>query len=340
MSERTHDHEDQASAFALPDNAIRWTARKELAEDSDDLAICLTREVYEAICDHLGADLENELGGFMIGKVHAEPDSGRTIAVIDACTKAQHTEGSSTRLRFGNDTWLALQEEMESQFAGKQLIGWYHSHPRMSVFFSSYDLFIHKNFFRETWQVGLVVEPERGLGGFFRWRNGDVDPETYVGFYELVDPEGKSVVQWLNLRRSDAAGEPSPEPPPPPPPEPAAPEPPAPAPAVDTRMSAKLTLMTKQLRDLQITLFVLCILAVLILFGMVLRLRGIEDRLDRLASEVAKLSASIAQTHSVNANLQRQSLAEIRSIRRHIHAPLLVAPAARSQAGPAAAQVP
>ncbi len=337
MNEQAHDHEDLDPAFVLPDSAIGWTARKELPEDSQDLAICLTGDVYEAICEHLASDLDNELGGFMVGNVHAEPGSGRTLAVIDACTKAQHTEGSSTRLRFGNDTWLALQEEMESQFAGKQLIGWYHSHPRMSVFFSSYDLFIHKNFFRETWQVGLVVEPERRLGGFFRWRNDDVDPETYVGFHELVEPEGESVVQWINLKRSGAASETPLEPPATP--EPAAPEPP-PAPADNAGASAALTQMAKQLRDLQATLIVLCILAVLILFGMVLRLRGIEDRLDRLTSEVTKLSSGIAQTHNANANLHSQTLVELRTIRRHVTAPQPVAPPVRSLPEPVDIQDP
>ena len=338
MNEQADDHQDQASAFVLPDNAVRWTARKELPEDSRDLAICLTRDVYEAICEHLGSDLENELGGFLIGRVHTEADSDRTLAVIDAYTKAQHTEGSSTRLRFGNDTWLALQEEMESQFADKQLIGWYHSHPRMSVFFSSYDLFIHKNFFRETWQVGLVVEPERRLGGFFRWRNGDVDPETYVGFFELVDPEGESVVQWINLKRSGAVSETPPEPPAAP--EPAAPERPPSAPADTAEASAKLPQVTKQLRDLQATLIVLCILGVLILFGMVLRLRGIEDGLDRLTSEIAKLSSGIAQTHTTSANLQSQTLVELRTIRRHVTAPRSEESPARPQPEPLDTQLP
>jgi hypothetical protein len=70
----------------------------------------------------------------------------------------------------------------------------------MAVFLSEYDTWLHRHFFREPWQVALVVEPYRGHGGFFCWQPGPrFDPRCYVGFYELADLQEESVVDWTNL---------------------------------------------------------------------------------------------------------------------------------------------
>jgi proteasome lid subunit RPN8/RPN11 len=89
---------------------------------------------------------------------------------------------------------------MDEKFPDKDLVGWYHSHPKMSVFLSNYDLFIHNHFFPHPWQVALVIEPHANVGGFFiRDRNGNLDDRVYYGFHELVGG-GNSVVQWANLK--------------------------------------------------------------------------------------------------------------------------------------------
>jgi proteasome lid subunit RPN8/RPN11 len=95
---------------------------------------------------------------------------------------------------------VQLNNELEDRFPGKQMVGWYHTHPRMDVFLSSYDTWLHESFFGKPWQVALVIEPYADRGGFFCWQSeGRLDPRHYVGFYELGDTSYESVVSWDNL---------------------------------------------------------------------------------------------------------------------------------------------
>jgi hypothetical protein len=79
-------------------------------------------------------------------------------------------------------------------------VGWYHTHPRMGIFLSGYDTWLHDHFFPHPWQVALVVEPHTGAGGFFvRNKENKLDPRKYYGFHELQNRRLESVVNWQNL---------------------------------------------------------------------------------------------------------------------------------------------
>lgn len=89
---------------------------------------------------------------------------------------------------------------MEKRFPDKELVGWYHTHPKMGVFMSDYDTWLHSNFFPLDYQVALVIEPYSLNGGFFiRQSDGTLDPRLYFGFHELHNQNNRSVVHWRNL---------------------------------------------------------------------------------------------------------------------------------------------
>jgi hypothetical protein len=93
-----------------------------------------------------------------------------------------------------------LHDQIEKRFEDERIVGWYHTHPRMGIFLSHYDTWLHRNFFPEPWQVALVVEPYSSLGGFFiRQPDGGLDPTRYFGFYEVDGSDGRSIVHWQNL---------------------------------------------------------------------------------------------------------------------------------------------
>ena len=149
-----------------------------------------------------------------MGQWRADAGSGEQFIVIEAVVPASHVRHGSTYLTFTQDTLVAMHSELETRYPGKTLLGWFHTHPRMGVFLSSYDTWLHMHFFPEPWQVALVIEPHGASGGFFIRQPGDrLDPHRYFGFHELVPFERNSVVYWGNLRLetgtdSGAGGEP------------------------------------------------------------------------------------------------------------------------------------
>jgi len=164
------------------------------------VAIFLTQHAYLCCTAHAVSDLEHEVGGVLVGQVRREERDGRLYIIVEDAIQAQHTQFGPAHLTFTQDSLVQLNSELEERFPGKQMVGWYHTHPRMDVFLSSYDIWLHANFFDEPWQVALVIEPYAERGGFFCWQpGGQLNPQRYVGFYELADISYETVVSWDNL---------------------------------------------------------------------------------------------------------------------------------------------
>lgn len=159
--------------------------------------IFMSHSVFMRINKHLLTTLERELGGFLLGGVYHCPKFKQRFIFIDEALEAQDTESNAVRLRFTNDSYAHLEEYREK--SNKTVLGWYHSHPKMGIFLSDQDMFIHQGFFREPYQVALVVEPEKHLGGFFHWSNKVVDPYNYAGFYDYLDTE-EPMPHWTNMQ--------------------------------------------------------------------------------------------------------------------------------------------
>ena len=185
----------------LPGNCSRrWRSQMEKDGARPGIEVYITQRAYVRICAHAGSDLNNEVGGWLIGKWRADRTTGAQFIVIEAVLPALHTRSGGAFLTFTQDTQVELYNTMKERHPRKELVGWYHTHPRMGVFLSEYDTWLHRHFFAEPYQVALVVEPHSVTGGFFiRQADGWLDPRSYYGFYELINRRKRSVVHWRNV---------------------------------------------------------------------------------------------------------------------------------------------
>ena len=164
------------------------------------ISVFLTPKAYVRANVHAKSDLDNEIGGWLIGSWKADQETGEEYVIIERCLPAVGARRGAAYITFTQDTQVAMFEIMEEKFPDKQLVGWYHSHPRMSIFLSSYDLFLHRSFFPHPYQVALVIEPHSQTAGFFiRDRDGNLDGKYYFGFHELGAPQNQSIVRWVNM---------------------------------------------------------------------------------------------------------------------------------------------
>lgn len=178
----------------------RWHSPYESDGNQPIVSVFVTQKAYVRFCAHAGTDLDHEVGGGLVGKWRRDAMTNEQFIVVEAVLPARHTRQGATFLTFTQDTLVTMNEELEMHYPGKQLVGWYHTHPRMGVFLSGYDVFLHENFFPEPWQVALVMEPHSLQGGFFiRQQDGRFDPKQYFGFYELK-VANRDVVHWCNLQ--------------------------------------------------------------------------------------------------------------------------------------------
>lgn len=138
--------------------------------------------VLDAILDFSDEDLQREIGGFLIGNLYVDKDSGKDFRYVEVehFLPAVDVKSHSASLTFTHDTWSQANNEVASRFSDKRIIGWHHTHPGLGVFLSAYDLFIHRNFFGCDWQIAMVVDPNQREFAFFQWQEGDVHDCGFV----------------------------------------------------------------------------------------------------------------------------------------------------------------
>ncbi|MEX1071476.1 MAG: Mov34/MPN/PAD-1 family protein [Anaerolineales bacterium] len=179
--------------------ARRWLAEGENGR-SAGIQVFLTQQAYLRINAHAASDLDNEVGGWLAGRWCKDTETGKEFVVVEALLPAQQVRSGSTFLTFTHDSQVAMLAALEERYSKKGVVGWYHTHPRMGIFLSGYDTWLHDHFFPHPWQVALVVEPHTGVGGFFvRNKDNKLDARKYYGFYELQNRRVESVVEWENL---------------------------------------------------------------------------------------------------------------------------------------------
>ena len=181
-------------------NARRWISPYESDGTGPPVSVFLTQSAYAQVVLHASSDLEYEVGGVLVGKWCADSETARQYIVVTATLPARFIQHGSVFLTFTQDSLVDIHAKIDERFPEDAIVGWYHTHPRMSVFLSQYDTWLHNQFFPEPWQVALVIEPHTEVGGFFiRQADGALDPGRYFGFYELDGNTGQSIVHWNNL---------------------------------------------------------------------------------------------------------------------------------------------
>lgn len=145
--------------------------------------IHIVGHVLAEVQRHSESDLQNEVGGFLLG--HDDQPEGREgiDVYITASLRATNVNTGPTRIEFTHDTWLAFHEEREQKYPGRQVVGWYHTHPNVGVFLSSYDAFIHRGYFNGPSKVALVIDPVRKDAGFFKWVDNELDTHRPYGWH-------------------------------------------------------------------------------------------------------------------------------------------------------------
>lgn len=144
------------------------------------------------VAAHSASNLGVELGGALLGKAYRH--QGRVIVQVMAALPAVNQDHGPVHFHFSADSWVNLQKDQATHYADLDIIGWFHTHPDLGVFYSSDDVVVHSAAFTLPWHVGLVIDPVRDEACFFGWVEGELSPLS--GYYELPDRQPERVVKW------------------------------------------------------------------------------------------------------------------------------------------------
>jgi proteasome lid subunit RPN8/RPN11 len=152
---------DATPVLKLPPLPARDTAP---ALASGQVDTWIERAVDRQVLAHLRAR-PVEQGGLLVGRAFADPETGLLAHVrITGCAPADEAEGTAFSLRMGTRVWQAAQALLGPE---DLIVGWYHSHPGLSAFFSDTDRQTQRAFFNNPYSIGWVIDPTDGDEAFF-----------------------------------------------------------------------------------------------------------------------------------------------------------------------------
>jgi proteasome lid subunit RPN8/RPN11 len=143
-------------------------------------------EAHQQIWQHSKADTTVEICGVLVGQ-WGQDDGGPFVAV-SASIRGQAAANKFAEVTFTHQTWSEINAEMDSKYADRAIVGWYHTHPDFGIFLSDRDRFIQENFFSAPGQIALVVDPIRKTEGAFVWRDGKPSLASYFWVGDDVRP--------------------------------------------------------------------------------------------------------------------------------------------------------
>jgi proteasome lid subunit RPN8/RPN11 len=167
-------------------------------KEPGQVAVITGQAALAQIDAHSRSNLRTELGGALLGRAYRF--NGQVYVSVEAAVPASSADHGPLHFTFNADTWNQLRHDRDKHYPNLEIVGWFHTHPNLGVFYSGDDVVVHSAAFTLPWHVGLVVDPVRNEACFFGWENGELIP--FAGFYELLDGQEKPFVSWRVVRTS------------------------------------------------------------------------------------------------------------------------------------------
>ena len=180
---------------------------------ASEVVVMMRQDALLQIDVHGRSDTSVELGGLLLGNVYQHED--RLFVEIGAAIEAKSDRNGPVHFTFTADAWAAAHKERETYYPSLKIVGWFHTHPDLGVFYSGDDVVVHTTAFSLPWHVGLVLDPVRNTSALFGWveERGSAQKtlSPIQGWYEMGDNQDGSVIPWrhrhqygLSAMRRDA----------------------------------------------------------------------------------------------------------------------------------------
>lgn len=192
-------HEIQTLAERpFPDLNNGYFLHGEQPHDAANVCVITRQSALEQIRVHSISNLRTELGGVLLGRAYRT--GKQLLVVVKAAIPAVSQDHGPVHFTFSADSWTQIHKDRAEHYPDLDIVGWFHTHPALGVFYSGDDVVVHSAAFTLPWHVGLVVDPIRNEASFFGWEQDELVP--FAGFYEKLDEQPEPIVKWRGVRTS------------------------------------------------------------------------------------------------------------------------------------------
>lgn len=114
-----------------------------------------------------------EVAGLLIGTQPEKQGNGRYLVNIHSALAGKYLKSTRTSVQITANTWSYFHQKIAELYPNGQgiIVGWYHDHPRLPVFWSQDDMVVQQTCFTANYHVALVLDPFKPLGSskFYCW---------------------------------------------------------------------------------------------------------------------------------------------------------------------------
>jgi proteasome lid subunit RPN8/RPN11 len=150
------------------------------SRNNSELVVLISFQAFEAMQEYLQHDVLREHGGVFIGEPFLDQESGRPVILIHAAIPAMESSGSGSHLEFTPEAWEYIAGILTDSFPDMVVVGWFHSHPGLGVFFSETDRSTQMAFFSNDWSVAAVLDPIQDRIAWFAGRYSILLPDCNI----------------------------------------------------------------------------------------------------------------------------------------------------------------
>jgi proteasome lid subunit RPN8/RPN11 len=157
---------------------------------------------WQSILQHLEADPNHERLGLLLGRVHYAQPWQRILVEVQVALPAPVVRSNPHSVAMLEQSWPALWVEA-AHFPHLQWVGWFHSHPGHGIFLSAQDRSAQQRWFRQPWQLAVVVDPLNKEYGVFAGEEGIAVAALSTDLHRW--PEARHYTARIAPRTADAA---------------------------------------------------------------------------------------------------------------------------------------
>jgi proteasome lid subunit RPN8/RPN11 len=175
-----------------PASSASFASDRDLARSDLSPFVAVRESAWRRLWGH-AKSARVEVGGVFVGEVFSDPKTEQLLVDVQAAIPARGAVESGVYFRLTEEAWDHISRERDHQFPSSEfpnhlIVGWYHTHPGLGVFYSATDRASQKAFFTQPWNFGIVVDPLQDRFGIFLGGDSKILPSEHIATYHDLKP--------------------------------------------------------------------------------------------------------------------------------------------------------
>lgn len=166
---------------------LKWLSEK---ADLRFPGVIINKNALDYLYIHPSSEMQHEVGGFLLGFPLIDPETGWQATYIDQAIKGKYVS-TPTHVSLDPVSFMAVEEERQK--TNSILVGYYHSHPNISVFQSGEDVRNFQMYYPENYQIAIVVDPGKTTNEYYLLEH------SWIGYFVWNFDHRPTLLQNKNI---------------------------------------------------------------------------------------------------------------------------------------------